>query len=125
MFFNDVVESFKFPSTLKMVNIKAVLKKGTNSLKENYRPISILSLITKIFERIICKQQTIFFDNILSKYQCGFRKGHSTQHCLLLMLEIWKKALDSKEAFGALLTDHLSIAFDCLNHELFIAKLHA
>ena len=104
-----------------MANIKAVYKKGTKSLKKNYRPISILPLVSKIFERIICKQLTTFFDNILSKYQCGFRKGHGTQHCLLLMLEKWKKALDNKEAFGALLID-LSKAFDCLSPELLIAK---
>ena len=53
-----------------------------------------------------------FFDNILSKYQCGFRKGLGTQHCLLLM-----KAADNKEAFVSFLTD-LSKAFDCFNHEL-------
>ena len=86
-FFNDAIVSSKFPSSLKMANIKAVFKKGTKSLKKNYRPISILPLVSKIFERIICKQLTTFFDNILSKYQCGFRKGHGTQHCLLLMLE--------------------------------------
>ena len=65
-----------------------------------------------------------FFDNILSKFQCGFRKGYGTQHYLLLMLEIWKEATDNNEAFGALLTD-LSKAFDCLNHDLLIVKLHA
>ena len=65
-----------------------------------------------------------FFDNILSKFQCGFRKGYGTQHYLLLMLEIWKEATDNNKAFGALLTD-LSKAFDCLNHDLLIAKLHA
>ena len=65
-----------------------------------------------------------FFDNILSKFQCGFRKGYGTQHYLLLMLQIWKEATDNNKAFGALLTD-LSKAFDCLNHDLLIAKLHA
>ena len=65
-----------------------------------------------------------FFDNILSKFQCDFRKGYGTQHCLLLMLEIWKGATDNNKAFGALLTD-LSKAFDCLSHDLLIAKLHA
>ena len=65
-----------------------------------------------------------FFENILSKYQCGFRKGFSTQHCLLAMLEKWKRSVDNDKAFGALQTD-LSKAFDCLDHELLIAKLNA
>ena len=58
-----------------------------------------------------------FFDNILSKYQWGFRKGLGTQHYLLLMLEKWRKAADNKEAFVSFLID-LSKAFDCFSHEL-------
>ena len=65
-------------------------------------------------------------DNYMQKYLspslCGFRKGYSTQHCLLAMLEKWKKALDKNDNAAALLTD-LSKAFDCINHELIIAKL--
>ena len=64
-----------------------------------------------------------FFD-IFSKYQCGFRKGYSAQHCLLVMIEKWKKVVDNGGAFGALLTD-LSKAFDCIPHDLIIAKLEA
>ena len=70
------------------------------------------------------KQTSKFFENILSKNQCGFRKGHSTQQCLLAILEKWKRSVDSGKAFGALPTD-LSKAFDYLDHELLIAKLNA
>ena len=59
-----------------------------------------------------------------SEFQCGSRKGYGTQHCLLLTSEIWKEATDNNKAFGALLTDLLK-AFDCLIHDLLIAKLHA
>ena len=62
-------------------------------------------------------------DQILSKFQCGFCKGYSTQYCFLSMLEKWKSAVHKRKSFGALLTD-LSKAFDCLSHELLLAKLH-
>ena len=53
---------------------------------------------------------------------CGFRKGYSVQHCLLVMTEKFKKAIDSGDKFGALLTD-LSEAFDCINHSILLAKI--
>ena len=122
-YFNKALENGKFPNCLKLANITPVFKKGPRTSKNNYRPVSILPIFSKIFERLLSRQLSEFFDNILSKFQCGFRKGYGTQHCLLLMLEIWKEATDNNKAFGALLTD-LSKAFDCFNHDLFIVKLH-
>ena len=72
--------------------------------KENYRPVSILSNLSKIFEKCIYKQLSIFFENKFSKYQCGFRKNHSAQHSLIAMLENWRACVDQGLAFGALLT---------------------
>ena len=69
-------------------------------------------------------QLSTYFEKILLKFQCDFRKGFSTQHCLLLMLAKWKHAVDNKIVFGALLTD-LSKAFDCICHHLLITKLNA
>ena len=66
----------------------------------------------------------MFADQNLSKYQRGFRKGFSTQYSLVTMLERLKGAVDDKKVFGALWTD-LSKAFDCLSHELIIAKPNA
>ena len=70
------------------------------------------------------EQMSQFFENIFSKYQCGFRKGFSTQQCLLAMLEKWKRSVDNSKMFGALLTD-LSKTSECLDHGLLIAKLKA
>ena len=122
-FFNQSIENFEFPSILKNVNITAVFKKGYRSFKGNYRPVSILPVIRKIFEKLLCKQITIFMNPLLSKYHCGFRKGDNVQHCLLAMLEKWKNAVDKGKIFGTLLTD-LSKAFDSLSHDLLIAKLN-
>ena len=70
------------------------------------------------------EQMSQFFENIFSKHQCGFRKGFSTQKCLLAMLERWKRSVNNSKMFGALLTD-LQKAFDCLDHEFLTAKLNA
>ena len=58
-----------------------------------------------------------YFDNIISRNQCGFRKGHSAQQCLLVMIEKFKESIDQGHQFGALLT-YLSKAFDCIDHKL-------
>ena len=84
----------------------------------------MLPVISAIFEHIICNQPSAFFKEIFSNFQCGFRKDYSTQHCLPMMLESWKEAVDKNKAFGALMTN-LSKPFDYLSHDLLIAKLHA
>ena len=65
-----------------------------------------------------------YFDSVFSKFQCGFRKGFKAQHCLLTMVEKWRKTLDEGGETEAVLTD-LSKAFDCIDHNLLIAKLNA
>ena len=65
-----------------------------------------------------------FFEDIFTKQQSGFRKGYNTQQCMLKMMEKWKRSVNEGKVFGALLTN-LSKAFDCLDHDLLIAKLNA
>ena len=108
---------------MKLADITPIFKKGSKTLKSNYRPLSILPNLSKLFERPLFHQISKYFENLPSPYQCGFRKGHSAQHSLLAMLEKWKPCNDKKRSFGVLLTD-LSKAFDCLTHDLLIAKLH-
>ena len=86
--------------------------------------MSILPVIFKTHDRLMHDQMYKYFDQIFSKFQCGFRKGFSTQNCLLYMIENWKESLDQGGHYGALLTD-LSKAFDCIMHDLLIAKLQA
>ncbi len=89
--FNNCIASNLFPNKLKLADVCPVYKHGGRNDKSNYRPVSILPAISKIYERLLFYQLNDFFDSKLSQYQCGFRKGYSSQYCLLLMLEKWKK----------------------------------
>ena len=121
--FNCCIDKGKFPNDLKHADIVPIYKKNNKCEKENYRPVSIISNPSKIYEKLMYNQPYEYFDNILFPSQCGFRKGYSAQHCLLVMIEKFKEAIGSGYEFGAFLTD-LSKAFDCINHPLLIAKLY-
>ena len=122
--FNSSIKSRKFPENFKLADIIPPHKKGKKDIKGNYRPVSILPTLSKIFEKCILTQMLQFFSNIFLKYQCGFRKSFSTQLSFLEMLEKLEMSVDNGKTFGDLLTD-LSNAIDCLGHELLIAKLSA
>ena len=74
---NDSISQSVFPSALKLANITPVHKKYSKSKKDHYRPISALPSICKIYERFFFKQISEYFEQFLSKYQCGFRKVSS------------------------------------------------
>ena len=101
---NCTIKTSNFPSFLKLADTP-LHKKGRKDNKENYRPVSISPTLSKIFERILFEQISGFFDNFLSEKQCGFRKGYSTQYCLVNLLEKWKSSVDKGKTFGALLID--------------------
>ena len=90
----------------------------------NYRPVSILPLFSKVYEKLIYNQLYEFAENILNSIICGFRKAHSTQHALFQLLESWQKEKDNRSFAGTILMD-LSKAYDCISPELLIAKLHS
>ena len=107
-----------------MLMYPPLYKKGDNTSKTNYRPISILPSFSKIFERLMFQQITSYVSDILSPYLCGFRKGYNAQHALLRLKNNLNKSLDKKEKIGLVMMD-LSKAFDCISHDLLIAKLYA
>ena len=90
----------------------------------NYRPVSVLNVFSKVLERFILDQLTSYFKSILSEFRSAYRKQYSCQHVLLRMIEAWRKCLDENKIVGVTLMD-LSKAFDCLPHDLLVAKLEA
>ena len=84
-----------FPPDLKLADVTPVYKNKSKNSNDNFRPVSILSNISKIYERCLYDQIQVFFDSTLSKYQCGFRRGYNAQHCLITLIEKWKKSVDN------------------------------
>ena len=112
-----------FPTELKVSDVSPVLKKDDALKTKNYKPVSVLPVVSKIFERLMYKQMSLHVDRFLSPFLCGYRKGFSTQQALMSLLEKWKIVLDRKEYAGAILMG-LPKASGTLNHDLFITKLH-
>ena len=119
---NLSIDNSCYPDELKLAEVSPVFKKKDDLRKENYRPASVLSHVSKVFERIMYQQIEDFMKDKLSNLLTGFRKNHNTQHCL--MLERWKKTLHKGGYVCAIFMD-LSKAFDTLNHKLLIVKLGA
>ena len=113
-----------FPKDCKKSEVNPLFKKKDNLIRNNYRPVSILPCISKLFERTYYDQMYEHMKYILSIWLAAYRKNYGCQHVLVRFLEDMKMALDKKEHFGALLSD-LSKAFDCLSHPLLLCKLHA
>ena len=111
----------KFPDSLKLSDITPVYKKLDPSDKANYRPVSVLPLLSKVFEKVIYDQ---LYGYLLNELLYGFRKAHSTQHTLFRLIQKWQVELDSGGYVGTILLD-LPKAYDCLSHDFLIAKLEA
>ena len=92
--------------------------------KENYRPVSTLPNLSKVFEKLIYFQNNTYISDKFSKYLTGFRKSHNAQHMLLNMIENLKSSLNKRNKIRAIFKD-FSEAFDTLDHPLLIAKLEA
>ena len=121
---NEIITQKRFPNNLKLADVTLVLKKEDASLLKNCRPISVLPVVSKIYERIMQKQIVEYIDKHLSPHLYGYRKGYSTQTVLISMLEKLKLSIDNKGFAGGVLMD-LSKAFGTIDHPLLLAKLHA
>lgn len=121
---NALINDGVFPDELKLADVIPVHKRDETTCKENYRPISLLPILSKVLERILASHMGNYMEKKLSNLLCGFRSNHSTQHALFRLIQKWQSCLDKSGKVGTILMD-LSKAFDSLPHDLLIAKLHA
>lgn len=122
--FNYCIDRSKWPSQWKTSNVTPIHKKAEETCKENYRPVSILSTIPKLFEKIKYDQLYRAFSPLFSNNMSGFLRGHSCCTALLKMTDDWRALLDQKMIVGVAAID-LSKAFDSICHNLLLAKLKA
>ena len=87
---NRYITRCTFVNAFKKAELRPIYEKDERTEKPNYRPISVLSNVSKIYERCIYEQIYSYFDKIFSKNQCGFRKGFNTQHIFLAIREKMK-----------------------------------
>ena len=113
-----------FPDACKTAKVKPLFKKGSKTDPSNYRPISLLPLLSKVFERVVLDQTEEFLslNKILYDYQSGFRKNHSTDTCLSFLNDKILKGFDDGLVTGMILID-LQKAFDTINHDILLKKL--
>ena len=113
-----------FPDKLKLARVVPIHKGGDETELNNYRPISILPILSKIFERIVHNQMINFFEkyNLLDDCQYGFRAGRSTTQAVMNHLDYVYECLDNGDVIMSIFID-FSKAFDCIDHELLLKKL--
>jgi len=93
-------------------------------LKENYRPVIVLSCVDKVFEKLLAKQSTINFEERLADGLTAYRKNNSYETTLVGLIELWRLAMDNRQCTCILSTD-MSKAFDSLHPPLMLSKLKA
>ena len=122
--FNTCINQRKWPKIWKQARVVAVHKKKTKTKAKNYRPISLLSVVSKVFEKIICTKITKFLDkhHLLSIKQFGFRKERSASDLLLKMTTLWNRSLDMGEETYVIALD-IAGAFDRVWHDGLIVKI--
>ena len=121
---NQCIAANTWPSLWKCSNVTPLFKKDSPTDKTNYRPVSVLTSLSKIFERVQHDQTLVFSKSVLSDRLSGFLKGHSCTTALLKMTEDFRATLDNKEHCAAIAVD-LSKAFDSVSHSLLRSKLRA
>ena len=115
--YNDLSNNF-FSNEVKVARVRPIYKKKNRDKIENYRPVSILNCFSKVYEEFLLEKFKPFINTFLSKFIVAYRENYSGSHVLIRLIENWKQAL-----YESLMD--LSKAFDCIPHDLLIAKFYA
>ena len=123
---NFSLRSGVFPSELKLARVVPIFKAGDSSALTNYRQISVLTFFAKVFEKVVYNKILDFISdhNVLYDHQYGFRKGRSTQHAIITLVDRITKSQDMGDIVIAILID-LKKAFDTVDHKILLRKLCA
>ena len=122
---NESFQSGIFPEKMKQAKVIPLFKKGCPLTTLNYRPISLLSVFSKVIEKLMYRRLFNFLkvNKILYNSQFGFRADHSVNHALISLTESIKNSLDNKKFECGIFLD-LQKAFDTVNHQILLKKLH-
>ena len=123
---NIYIDNSYFPSSWKNAKVIPLHKTGPNNLLNNFRPISILPCLSKIYERHIADnlQDYLLCNNLLVPNQSGFRPLHSCETALLNLINFYQKCIDSDNMICCILLDFRK-AFDIIDHDILLTKLKA
>ena len=91
--YNRSISTGVFPTTLKLADVTPLFKKEDKQYEGNFRPVSLLPAMSKVFERLMHHDMSDYMKNKLSIFLCGFQKSMNAQNCLTFMTEMWKKAI--------------------------------
>ena len=121
---NQILSTGIFPSELKVSRVKPLFKRGKPSLFSNYRPISLLASLSKIYEYMVFEQLLAYMETnrLLFSDQYGFRPGHSTELASVKFVNDLIQQMDTFNIPTSILID-LSKAFDTLDHKIMLSKL--